>query len=425
MKKPILTAIAVGLSASAAMGSNINISVQQTSGSNAIGPIPAGTVVPYKVVGQLSDNVNEGLALIGLSLDFTGGPLTAANSPLGADFTCTNPMRNFVKPEGMTNPGGYGGTVIGGDLIQCGGAQNTINNTVGNASFPIGAVLTGVAQPLPHPGACGPAVILTGSLTVPPGTPDGDYFLNAFDVFANVISDGEDGTVFWATEAAGVGSACVNPAVFPACSVFSLRVTVGGCTAAAGEVWESVLTHGAVGEVGLVIPDTGLFSEPRSAIKKLVVTFSNPINPVTATPAAIGLTGRDSAGNLRDLSGIVIGTNVVAGNTKLEITFTPSLPDFSKYRVSLNGVQNACGAAVVTGAQRILTALRGNAGGNNLVINSADVGGARSLLNTDPINPANINHVRSDANNDGKITSADVGGIRSVLNRDASGIADP
>jgi hypothetical protein len=425
MRRVVLAMIAAGLTASAAMATNINISVQQSNGTNAITVAP-GDTVDYKVIGTLTDDVNEGLALIGLNLDFTGGPMTPANSPSGSDFTCTNPMRNFVIPEGVTNPGpgpgAFGGTVIVGApcpnplracLVQAGGAQNTIRNTADNASFPIGSVLIGVAKP----GGCGQAVLLTGSLTVPLGTPTGDYFLNAFDVFANVISDGETGVGFYASEAAGVGS------------VTNLTVNVG-CTAAVPTVtlWESVATHGAVGEVGLVIPDTGLFSEPRSGIKKIVVTFSDPIDPTTASAGTIGLAGRKVDGSLLNLSGISAATAVTASNTKLEITFSQVLPDYAKYRVTLNGLENTCGAAVVTGTQRILTALRGDAaigGSGGRVINSADVGGARSLINTDPINPANINHVRSDAVTNGKIDSADVGGIRSVLGRDATGIADP
>ena len=204
--KRVLTLVAVaGLMNSAAMGSNINISVQQTDGTNAIGPVAPGSVVDYKVVGTLSDAANEGLALIGLSLDFTGGPLTPGNSPPAGASSCAEPMRAFVMNEGITNPDGFGGTVIGSDLIQAGGAQNTIKNTADNAAFPIGTVFTGIAEPLPS--GCGPAVILTGSLTVPPETPDGDYFLTAFDIFANVIVAGEDGSgAFWATEAAGANA---------------------------------------------------------------------------------------------------------------------------------------------------------------------------------------------------------------------------
>jgi hypothetical protein len=179
--------------------SNINISVQ--SGGQNVVTVAPGAVVAYSVVGVLSDMLNEGLAGFTLDLHFTDGPLTAGNTPAGA-ISCVNPMPAFVIPDGITNPPGFGGTVIAGDLVQVGGHQNTIKNIADNAAFPIGAVLTGVAKPLPE--GFGPAVIMTGSLTVPltPGT----YGLQAFNVAASVIKDGETGEFFWGTEAAGVGT---------------------------------------------------------------------------------------------------------------------------------------------------------------------------------------------------------------------------
>ena len=42
---------------------------------------------------------------------------------------------------------GIGGTAINGNLVQVGGAQNTINRTPDIAPFPIGPVLLGVARP--------------------------------------------------------------------------------------------------------------------------------------------------------------------------------------------------------------------------------------------------------------------------------------
>lgn len=417
MKRGVLTFISVGLTASAALATNINISVQQSNGTNAI-TVDAGATVNYKIVGTLTDDLNEGLALIGLSLDFTGGDLLQANSPAG-DISCANPMPAFVVPEGIGNPAGFGGTVIGGDLIQIGGAQNTINNTVNNATFPIGAVITGVAQP----SVCGPAVIATGSLTAP--NAPGQYFLNAYDVIANVIGEGEDGTGFWAVEPAGVGT------------VTNLTVNVPSCVAAVGETWESVVSHVPNfpgGDVGLVIPEdtTPLdpndspFSEPRSGVSKLVVTFTgNTIDAATATPGNIALAGRDSGDNLMDLSGITIGTAVTAGDSKLEITFTPALTDFAKYRVTLNGVQAAtCGTPVAVGTQRIFTALRGDANGDRRVT-ATDLGLVRSLVGTNPIDAAILNHVRSDFNDDGRITATDLGGIRALIGRDARLLTDP
>ena len=43
--------------------------------------VAPGAEVLYTVVGQLTDDVNEGLALVGFDLAFDGGDLTQADSP--------------------------------------------------------------------------------------------------------------------------------------------------------------------------------------------------------------------------------------------------------------------------------------------------------------------------------------------------------
>jgi hypothetical protein len=179
--------------ATAASTTSINLSIKSMGQSTVT--VRPGVTIRYRVIGELSDDNNEGLALIGFDLHFEGGPLQQADEPTGEpDAGCENPMIHFAAPWGVTNPSGFGGTVIGGDLIQCGGGQNTIPNDGFLAS-----VLTGVAQP----SGCGLAIILTGQLTAPaaPGT----YRLVISNVFANVIKEGETGEVFFATEAAGVG----------------------------------------------------------------------------------------------------------------------------------------------------------------------------------------------------------------------------
>jgi hypothetical protein len=221
--------LAAALCGSTAMATNINLRVQGPNGEPTVNVAPGGTV-SYRVVAELTDNLNEGLALIGFSLDYTGGAIGQQGNPPNSA-----PMSNFVIPEGITNPAGYGGTLIGGDLIQCGGAQNTIKNTADNAAFPIGTVITGIASP----GA--PAVVLTGSFTKPAGL--GDFQLAVFDVFANVITDGETGEVFWATEAAGVGtvtnltvSGDVPVTFASSIPAFTAR---GGPVPAMGTLWRS------------------------------------------------------------------------------------------------------------------------------------------------------------------------------------------
>ena len=206
MKRFIALALAIGFGGASAWASNLDVSVK-SGGLNAVTVAP-NTVVNFQVEGILSDDLNEGLALVGFDLHFTGGAL-ASNTivvPAGA-IACGNPMPAFVKPDGITNPAGFGGTLIGSDLVQVGGGQNTIKNSVDNpacapncAPFPVGAVLTGVAQPA----VCGTAVIATGSLTAP--AVDGPYQLQVLNLFANVIKDGETGAVFFATLPAGVGT---------------------------------------------------------------------------------------------------------------------------------------------------------------------------------------------------------------------------
>lgn len=169
--------------------SDLNLSVE-SGGSNSIAVTP-GVTINYQVVGELDDLLNEGLAGFALDLAFDGGNLAPAAAPTSGN------MLQFTDPAGLSNPGGYGGTASGGDLLQIGGIQNTLKNTfTANLS---GTVTTGVAW------NAVPEVLVSGSLTVP-FTP-GVYTLSASNVLANVISQGEDGSgQFWSVEEAGVGS---------------------------------------------------------------------------------------------------------------------------------------------------------------------------------------------------------------------------
>ena len=186
---------------SSAWATNLNMNVKATANNTNAVTVAPNAPVDFYIEGTLGDDLNEGLALVGFNLHFTGGALAAdtVDIPAGA-FACGNPMPAFVKPEGITNPAGFQGTLISGELVQVGGGQNTIRNTVANAPFPIGAVLLGVARP----GGCGTAVIATGGVTAPAA--EGSYQLHVQELFANVIRDGETGEVFYATDAAGVGT---------------------------------------------------------------------------------------------------------------------------------------------------------------------------------------------------------------------------
>jgi hypothetical protein len=185
-------ALVGALTCTATVASDLNLSV--LSGGSSVVEVGPGDAVSYEVIGVLSDDANEGLAGAVFDLAFSGGDLMPADTPVEP-----SPMAAFVIPDGITNPAGYGGTLIDGDLVQVCGAQNTINNNVENAPFPIGEVITGVASP------SSPEVLVTGSLTAPMEV--GTYTLSASGIVVTVIREGETGDgEFWATEMAGEGA---------------------------------------------------------------------------------------------------------------------------------------------------------------------------------------------------------------------------
>lgn len=208
-------AVAIGFAVETQAQVTLNVNVRQQGNASASIMVLPSSVVNYEIVGTLATPMNSGhmgLALVSGTVDFSGGALTQANAndPVGyspsvaPDGTCTSAMANFAKPWGITNPAGYKGTEINGDLVQTIGGQNTIKN-IDSADFPIGVVKTGVAA---TGTGCGPATLLTGSITMP--AIGGPFTLNFADSFANVIGPGQFGTEeFWATLA--VGTINVSP----------------------------------------------------------------------------------------------------------------------------------------------------------------------------------------------------------------------
>jgi hypothetical protein len=182
------TAALVLAAAPIVSGSNLDLRVESSGQTSVtVGP---GANVNYVVIGELTDSLNEGLAMFSLDLAFSGGPLAQAQDPV------SGPMLNFDRPAGLTNPAGFGGTPVLGLLRQVGGAQNTINNQF--APFPQGPVVTGVAQD------GSPEALVSGSLTTPYRV--GSFALTPGGLLANVIRQGETGTPFWRVDPAGTGS---------------------------------------------------------------------------------------------------------------------------------------------------------------------------------------------------------------------------
>ncbi|MCO6435636.1 MAG: hypothetical protein J5J06_00935 [Phycisphaerae bacterium] len=274
MLKRIAVLAVVGMVVPAVQASNLNVSVQcGANNSMTTGP---GCTVDYTVFGELSDLANEGLALVGFDLELVLMANGTQAAPLPqADAPSSYPMMAFDRNEGITNPAGFGGTLVSGKLLQCGGGQNTIMNgqvpctgdpdcpagstcQVGGlcspvAPYPIGTVITGVAKG-------GPEVLLTGSFTAPaaPGT----YELRLTGLFANAIRQGEDGDPFWATEQANPGT------------IASLTVTVdgaSGCTSCGCSIDSS---DPADGSIDARQPHLLTSASPPQGITEVVINFN-------------------------------------------------------------------------------------------------------------------------------------------------------
>jgi hypothetical protein len=202
----------LALFAPAALASDLNLNV--TSGGQSTVMVAPGASVSWAVTGELSDGNNQGVAMFSFNMAFNGGALSPAVTP------GLQPMLNFTMPLGVTNPAGFGGTSVGGGLLQVGGAQNTIVNVF--APFPTGNVITGVAA------QGSPQQLASGTLAAPMQV--GTYTLSLSSVMANAVRTGSTGSPNWAVDACGVGS------------VGNLQVIVVGLTANVATL--SVLTTG-------------------------------------------------------------------------------------------------------------------------------------------------------------------------------------
>jgi hypothetical protein len=230
---------------SAALATDLNLTIQSAGfGSISVQP---GQWVGYQVIGQLSDMDNDGLALFAFDLEFSGGALPQADDPTGP------PMDHFAIDKGISNPAGFGGTPIDGRLVQVGGGQNTIKNTIEYAPYPIGEVITDVGHKA--------VVLASGSLAAP--LKPGNYVLSASNVVANVIKPNQlpEGE-FWEVVAAGQGT----------------------LTALSIEVTDTV-----VAIVSSVPPNNAIDARQPSAVdgsnpggwNQLVITFSGSLGTLT------------------------------------------------------------------------------------------------------------------------------------------------
>ncbi|MHC4261196.1 MAG: hypothetical protein ACYSWX_01625 [Planctomycetota bacterium] len=178
--------VLLGSVALPATASDLDLKVS-SQGSSSVVAAP-GSQISIEVTVELCDANNLGLAGFFADLSYDGGALTPFAEPT------VQPLANFASPLGLANPAGFGGTLSGGDLLQVGGAQNTINQ--GFAPMPSGAVVLTVA----HPGS--PETVGSGTIQVPDAP--GVYTVTAVRSGATAIKQTATGVPFWEVEPADV-----------------------------------------------------------------------------------------------------------------------------------------------------------------------------------------------------------------------------
>jgi len=265
--------------------------------------VTEGGTAHFQIYAELSGDASEGLALWGVTVDADLTPI-AITAPAG--------MSSFVKNDGLTNPAGYGGTLIGDAYVQVGGAQNTINNS-GTPNYPTGTVVTGI-------GNGGAYLVAEGSFTMPAT----DVTITLADCFANVILSGETGPVY------AVAAATVD------CSdTLTILADVGEPPLLEGAA--SVGAHAGVsGDMALNINLTGGNVEPRSyaaASGNLYVEADFDAD-ITLANVAVAQAGGGGA----------LTVNTAINADIVTVTFVTAPTDETCYVFDFTGTESAGGA---------------------------------------------------------------------------------
>ena len=157
--------------------------------------VPLGAAVDWSIWVSVSPGDNLGLAALGVDLvqDAANNPATF-DIPPGIESSIMPPMDQFSRPAGITNPpeggattgyiGVQRGTPGAMDLIQIGGAQNTLGSApsggaMGQDYFVDGGI-----------GQSGQVLVLSGQMTLP-NDPlfVGTYSFSLANGFANTLDE--------------------------------------------------------------------------------------------------------------------------------------------------------------------------------------------------------------------------------------------
>ncbi len=257
---------------------------------------PAGTTVgqgeslEIHVHGLLDSSVdNDGLVFV--SVDITAAGPADLDMGTAVAWGAGPGMDNFVQPAGYD--ANYGGTPVGLDLLQSGGAQNTIGNdpnSAPNLPFPAAEFIDfGVAHT--------EVMVLVGNVTIPEGQMPGLYTLSLENVLANVLSPGQTPVSFgvYSVEAAGsAGDSVVIEVMENSCQTPDFRPGVQGASAG-GRMFDGFIDARRESANGVDI----------IGMDSITVQFTTPMQNNDGSPlSASAFSIVDTAGTAPSITGI-------------------------------------------------------------------------------------------------------------------------
>jgi len=207
--------------------------------------------------------------------------------------------------------------------------------------------------------------------------------------------------------------------------IFTVNVTDVDDTSPQIDGWYSRAAHAeGVGAVLLEIPDDGTFSEPRAAgVTRLVIEFSEAIDPASFTPPSVQIAGNDVNADPVDLSGIAVSTSTAGGDGVGVIEFAPALPNVARYVVEIEGVTDVAGNPLAGDNDRVFTAIGGDAYGD-LRVNAIDLSyiwANRAF----PIDGVTESQTRSDITCDGRVNAIDLSAAWARRGANMQNVPDP
>ncbi len=311
------------------------VDITRTDGGGAA---CANDCVGFEIRGHLTDSANEGLAFFAFDLEVVSDP-PGSTINLGSVMSMGGgpAVDNFSQPQGYSVD--FTGTVVGDDLIQAGGGQNTIGNTGVDPfpPFPSGAV----ALNLGH-GVDGvvlfdaPAVCPVLGFSIPGDVaPDTTYTLQIKpgSLYANVITSHDVGLDTYVVDP--VTTAIGTGVTFCSCSAPTPEIVHEDslpCTGTIDAAIES--TDGLTLDLGLQQTEIHFNTE----------VFQSGGAAVDASNFSIVETGALTAPGI---SGVAYG----ADNSIVIVDWDRPLT-LQEWTTITADVYNACGVAIVNGGDQ-------------------------------------------------------------------------